>query len=235
MSTTASTTPHLHGGVVSEAEVTPSSAPQSARSSSYYDTPGTAGTAPGSSPSAAGASSFSAPSSSVVSGQRRRNKNRKHLSEDEENELRGAFEVFVRGKDMNKKYVSYRETKCLLRALGFEVSKTEVTSLFSLYQKDPNNKEDGLEFFEFREIAMDKVLARDPAAERRRAFDLFDKDGSGTISLRDLRLLARQIGEECDDDFLMDLIDEFDLSGSGEIDREEFDRIMRNDDVDLDD
>ena len=69
-----------------------------------------------------------------------------------------------------------------------------------MYQKDPNNKEDGLEFFEFREIAMDKVLARDPAAERRRAFDLFDKDGSGTISLRDLRLLARQIGEECDDD-----------------------------------
>ena len=80
---------------------------------------------------------------------------------------------------------------------------------------------------------MDKVLERDPREEHRKAFRLFDKDGSGKISLRDMRLLARQIGEKVTDETLLDMIDEFDLDGDGEIDLEEFLQIMANDDLEV--
>lgn len=159
---------------------------------------------------------------------RRSRTRRKRLSEDEEDELWGAFDVF----DSQKLgYVKYRETKALMRALGFQVNKQEVRDLFRLYERDVETE--GLEFFEFREIMMDKVLERDPREEHRKAFRLFDKDGSGKISLRDMRLLARQIGEKVTDETLLDMIDEFDLDGDGEIDMEEFLQIMANDDVEV--
>ena len=159
---------------------------------------------------------------------RRSRTRRKRLSEDEEDELWGAFDVF----DSQKLgYVKYRETKALMRALGFQVNKQEVRDLFRLYERDVETE--GLEFFEFREIMMDKVLERDPWEEHRKAFRLFDKDGSGKISLRDMRLLARQIGEKVTDETLLDMIDEFDLDGDGEIDMEEFLQIMANDDVEV--
>ncbi|UPR00753.1 centrin [Chloropicon primus] len=154
---------------------------------------------------------------------------RKRLTDDEEQELRGAFEVFDKKREG---VVKYRETKALIRALGFETSKGEVRDLFRLYERDAETE--GLEFFEFREIMMDKILERDPQEEHLKAFHLFDKDGSGKISLRDLRLLARQIGEKMTDESLLDMIDEFDLDGDGEIDQQEFVRIMANDDIDLD-
>ena len=159
---------------------------------------------------------------------RRSRTRRKRLSEDEEDELWGAFDVF----DSQKLgYVKYRETKELMRALGFQVNKQEVRDLFRLYERDVETE--GLEFFEFREIMMDKVLERDPWEEHRKVFRLFDKDGSGKISLRDMRLLARQIGEKVTDETLLDMIDEFDLDGDGEIDMEEFLQIMANDDVEV--
>ncbi len=74
-----------------------------------------------------------------------------------------------------------------MRSLGFPTKKAQVLELFRLYERDVES--DGLEFFEFREIMMDKILAREPAEEYRNAFHLFDKDGSGKISLRDMRLV----------------------------------------------
>ena len=170
-----------------------------------------------------------APGSGSLGGRKKGRSRRKCLTDDEEAELRGAFDVFDERK---AGHVTYRETKALMRALGFETSKREVVDLFRLYERDVETE--GLEFFEFREIMMDKILEeRDPREEHLKAFRLFDKDHSGKISLRDLRLLARQVGEKVTDDFLMDMIDEFDLDGDGEIDQEEFLLIMQNDDIDL--
>lgn len=48
----------------------------------------------------------------------------------------------------------------------------------------------------------EKILARDPHDEIRRAFQLFDDDGTGKISLRNLRRVAKEIGEKLDDEEL---------------------------------
>ena len=52
------------------------------------------------------------------------------------------------------------------------------------------------------------------------------KPGSGVITVRNLRRIAKDLGEDVDDDELIAMIDEFDQNGDGVIDEKEFLAIM---------
>ncbi|KER26178.1 hypothetical protein T265_06530 [Opisthorchis viverrini] len=121
----------------------------------------------------------------------------------------------------------YPKIQVALRALGFELKKSEVLQILEEY----NIKEDGggLSFEDFNEIVTDMILDRDPTTEIIRAFKLFDDDDSGRITYRNLKKVAKELGENLTDQELRAMIEEFDRDGDGAINLEEFIALMTKD------
>ena len=93
---------------------------------------------------------------------------------------------------------------------------------------DSTGAPDGcLDYDDFASLVASKIAARDPVDELRKAFRLFDEDETGRISLANLRRVARELGEPLSEDEMRQMIDEADRDGDGEVDEEEFVRIMR--------
>ena len=61
----------------------------------------------------------------------------------------------------------------------------------------------------------------------KQAFMYFDKDGSGKISLDELKDAMQGNGQDLEDDVFMDIMAEGDENGDGEIDFEEFKNMMK--------
>lgn len=111
-----------------------------------------------------------------------------------------------------------------LRALGFPVKKPEVKTILANFDKDESGK---IDFNEFLAILKEKMLNRDPEEQLKKAFQLFDFEGAGKISIQNLRTIAKEIGDTVEEDDLYGMIQEFDKDGDGKINEEEFLEIMK--------
>merc|ERR1711990_900033 len=69
-------------------------------------------------------------------------------------------------------------------------------------------------------------LTEEQIAEFKEAFSLFDKDGDGTITTKELGTVMRSLGQNPTEAELQDMINEVDADGSGTIDFPEFLNLM---------
>ncbi len=110
-----------------------------------------------------------------------------------------------------------------MRALGFEPKKEEIKKMIADIDKDGSNS---IDFNEFLDMMSAKMSEKDSKEEILKAFRLFDDDEKGKISFRNLKRVAKELGENMTDEELQEMIDEADRDGDGEIDESEFLRIM---------
>ena len=143
------------------------------------------------------------------------------LSEEQKQEIKEAFDLF--DTDGSEK-IDAKELKVAMRALGFEPKKEEIKKMIADIDKDGSGQ---IDFADFLDMMTAKMQERDGKEEVLKAFRLFDDDETGKISLKNLRRVAKEIGEVMTEEELQEMIEEADLDGDGEIDQEEFLRIMK--------
>ena len=69
-------------------------------------------------------------------------------------------------------------------------------------------------------------LTDEQIAEFKEAFALFDKDGDGTVSTKELGVVMRALGQNPTDAEVTEMIKEVDIDGNGEVDFDEFCGLM---------
>lgn len=69
---------------------------------------------------------------------------------------------------------------------------------------------------------MSEHLTEDKIAEFREAFEIFDKDKDGYITIKELGEIMKNLGQTPTDAELQDMINEVDVDGNGNIDFKEF-------------
>lgn len=111
-----------------------------------------------------------------------------------------------------------------MRALGFEPRREEIKKIISTVTKDDS---DSISEDQFVEIMSEKIAEKDTREEILKAFRLFDDDQTGKISFKNLKRVAEELGENLTDEELREMIQEADKDNDGEVNQDEFLRIMK--------
>merc|ERR1711981_791778 len=99
----------------------------------------------------------------------------------------------------NSGMIDATELKGAMEALGFKPKREEIKKMLADIDKDDNIK----------------------------AFGLFDDDGTGKITAKNLKRVAGELGETISDDEIKEMLVLGDTDGDGEINQDEFIRIMQ--------
>ena len=133
---------------------------------------------------------------------------RQELTEEQIAEIKEAFDLF----DANSNgYITQKDLKVALRALGFEPPKTEIKKLISHLNKqnrDTDKDKEGIvtiKYEEFLDIMTTKMSQRDDEAQLEKAFILFSED-KDHITIEDLQRMSVELGEDMTEDELRQMI-----------------------------
>ena len=143
------------------------------------------------------------------------------LTEEQKQEIREAFDQFDTDGSGS---IDAKELKVAMRALGFDLGREEIRQMITAVA---GSNVPAIDFNQFMEMMGQKILERDPLQEIKKAFELFDKDHNGSISLKDLKAATIELGENLTDDELREMIREADRDLDGEVGENEFIEVMK--------
>ncbi|MCO5564830.1 hypothetical protein L7F22_018498 [Adiantum nelumboides] len=142
------------------------------------------------------------------------------LSGDQISEFKEAFSLFDKDGDG---CITTKELGTVMRSLGQNPTEAELQDMINEVDADGNGT---IDFAEFLNLMARKMKDTDSEEELKEAFRVFDKDQNGFISAAELRHVMTNLGEKLSDEEVDEMIREADVDGDGQINYEEFVKMM---------
>ncbi|CAN0890581.1 unnamed protein product [Linum grandiflorum] len=161
------------------------------------------------------------------------------LTDDQISEFKEAFSLFDKDGDgsislplhFSSSFLVYMQSGCIttkelgtvMRSLGQNPTEAELQDMINEVDADGNGT---IDFPEFLNLMARKMKDTDSEEELKEAFRVFDKDQNGFISAAELRHVMTNLGEKLTDEEVDEMIREADVDGDGQINYEEFVKVM---------
>ena len=142
------------------------------------------------------------------------------LTEDEIEEIKEAFDLFDTD---GSGAIDPKELRAAMQSLGFEAKNQTIYQMITDLDK---NKSGNIDFEEFLDMMTARMSDKDTREDINKVFRLFDDDTSGSITIRNLRRVARELGETMTDEELQEMIERADSNGDGAVSMDDFYNIM---------
>ncbi|AEE34506.1 putative serine/threonine-protein phosphatase with EF-hands [Arabidopsis thaliana] len=152
------------------------------------------------------------------------------LTDEQISEFKEAFSLFDKDGDDSISdsgdscgCITTKELGTVMRSLGQNPTEAELQDMINEVDADGNGT---IDFPEFLNLMAKKMKDTDSEEELKEAFRVFDKDQNGFISAAELRHVMTNLGEKLTDEEVEEMIREADVDGDGQINYEEFVKIM---------
>ena len=142
------------------------------------------------------------------------------LTEDEIEEIKEAFDLFDTDGSGS---IDPKELRAAMQSLGFEAKNQTIYQMITDLDK---NKSGNIDFEEFLDMMTARMSDKDTREDINKVFRLFDDDTSGSITIRNLRRVARELGETMTDEELQEMVERADTNGDGAVSMDDFYNIM---------
>jgi len=145
------------------------------------------------------------------------------LTEEQIAEFKEAFSLFDKDGDGT---ITTKELGTVMRSLGQNPTEAELQDMINEVDADGNGTIDFPEFLSLMARKMKDTDTEDNEEELIEAFKVFDRNGNGFISAAELRYVMTNLGEKLTDEEVDEMIREADVDGGGQINYEEFVKMM---------
>ena len=142
------------------------------------------------------------------------------LTDEQIAEFKEAFALFDKDGDGT---ITTKELGTVMRSLGQNPTEAELQDMINEVDADGNGT---IDFPEFLNLMARKMKDTDSEEELKEAFKVFDKDGNGFISAAELRHVMTNLGEKLTDEEVDEMIREADVDGDGQVNYDEFVKMM---------
>merc|ERR1712144_57371 len=103
--------------------------------------------------------------------------------------------------------IDVKELTVAMKALGCEPKPGEIEKMIGEVDDDGSGE---IGYPEFLKMMTNKILNKDPKDDMIKAFKLFDDDQTGSVSLKNLKRVARETNQTLDDNDLQAMLDDAD-------------------------
>ena len=110
-----------------------------------------------------------------------------------------------------------------MTSLGFEAKNQIIYQMISDLDADGSGR---IDFEEFIRLMTARISEKDSRDDIRKVFNLFDDEKTGYISIKNLRRVAKELGETIEDTDLQEMVERADNDNDGLVSEEEFYSIM---------